>query len=245
MLSMSETERMVVVSPHLDDAVLSLGGTIARTARRAGSVEVLTVFGCDPDSEAPAGGWDRRGGFRTEGEAARGRRDEDRRACAVLGAEPVWLAFGDADYERHGGDAEVREAVASSVAGAAAVVLPGFPLAHPDHAWLTELLLRDRIPCRRLGLYVEQPYAMRAAGGRGWSVPPWLEPHLASPASFMREPVGPRDRRAKLTALRQYRSQLPLLGLTRHGRVGLYSFLWREMRAGGEAVAWVSLDGAG
>jgi LmbE family N-acetylglucosaminyl deacetylase len=240
-LSTSETDRVVVISPHLDDAVLSLGAAIARTARR-GRVEVLTVFGGDPDSEAPAGGWDRRGGFRTEGEAARGRRDEDRRACAVLRAKPVWLAFGDADYDRHGTDEEIREAVSSFVTGADAVLLPGFPLTHADHAQLTELLLRDGIPCHRIGFYVEQPYAFRSPGGRTPVAPPLLESLLASPASFRREPVGLRDRKAKLKALRHYRSQLPLLGLTRHGGIGLYRFLRSETRAGGEAVAWVSLD---
>src|SRR5262249_8239648 len=111
-LSKAESERVVVVSPHLDDAVLSLGAAIACTARGR-SVEVLHVFGGDPESDAPAGGWDRRGGFRTEGEATRARREEDRRACAVLGASPAWLSFGDADYERHGTGEEIRAAVTS------------------------------------------------------------------------------------------------------------------------------------
>ncbi len=51
-------KRVVVVSPHSDDAVLSLGAAIAAWARRGAEVEVLTVFALDPGSHAPAGGWD-------------------------------------------------------------------------------------------------------------------------------------------------------------------------------------------
>ena len=107
--------RIVVVSPHSDDGVLSLGATMSRLARAAREVELLTVFALDPESDAATRGWDERAGFRTEGEAARARREEDRRACALLGVTPAWLPFGSVDYERHGDEDEVREAVAGLV----------------------------------------------------------------------------------------------------------------------------------
>ena len=44
--------RVVVVSPHLDDAVLSLGATMAHAIESGAKVEVLTVFGCEPTSSA-------------------------------------------------------------------------------------------------------------------------------------------------------------------------------------------------
>ena len=50
----------MVVSPHSDDAVLSLGATIASWVGRGAVVELLTVLALDPESEAPAGGWDER-----------------------------------------------------------------------------------------------------------------------------------------------------------------------------------------
>jgi hypothetical protein len=40
------------------------------------------------------------------------------------------------------------------------VLAPGFPLVHPDHAWLTQLLLRNFDRTVRVGLYLEQPYAV-------------------------------------------------------------------------------------
>lgn len=189
----------MVVSPHSDDAVLSLGAAMARWARAGRRVELLTVLALDPESTAPTEGWDRRGGFATEGEAARGRREEDRAACAVLGATAHWLPFGSVDYERHGDDDAIWEAVAEHVEGAGVVLIPGAPLTHPDHAWLSSLL-QNRIAPGAAAFYAEQPYASREG----------ITP-------FARVGVSPRDRVAKWRAVSAYRSQLPLLGM--HGDI--------------------------
>jgi LmbE family N-acetylglucosaminyl deacetylase len=222
------------VSPHLDDAVLSLGAAIAAWSRAGARVETLTVLGCDPASIAPAGGWDRRGGFATEGEAARARREEDRCACAVLGAAPLWLPFGSVDYERHGDEADVRARVAEVVAGADVTLAPGYPLAHPDHEWLLRTLAAGAFTCRRLGLYAEQPYARRAGGEPQLSA--WLEEAAGGRPSFVPVPVSSPARVAKWRAIRCYRSQLPLLGMRRSLRRGPLAVAWRA-----ESVAWADL----
>lgn len=228
------SERIVVVSPHLDDGVLSLGAGIASWVRGGSRVELLTVFACDPASEAQTRGWDARAGFRTEGEAARVRREEDERACAILGATPVWLPFGSVDYERHGDEEAVRAAVASAVDGADAVLLPGSPLSHPDHAWLARVLVGG-VRVRRLGLYAEQPYANRS--GSEPDADAWLADALGATIRFEHVPTSPRDRLAKWRAIRKYRSQLLLLGMRRSLRHGPHSVLW------GERVAWVGERG--
>jgi LmbE family N-acetylglucosaminyl deacetylase len=227
---------IVVISPHLDDAVLSLGASLARAARAGVAIEVLTVFGCDPVSEAPSAGWDRRAGFRTEGEAALARREEDRRACARLRVKPLWLPFGDADYERHGDASDIRRAVGSAVDGSATALLPGAPLTHPDHALLTEVLVEAPLSCRHLGLYVEPLYARRQ-GAREIEVkpPPWLETRIGSPVCFTPVALSLRDRLSKWHAVRAYRSQLPLLGLTQKAGMRLQWLVWRA----DEAVCWV------
>jgi len=219
-------QRIVVVSPHSDDGILSLGASIAAWVRAGATVELLTVLGCDPGSAAPSGGWDRRGGFATESEAARARREEDRRACAVVGVHPVWLPFGSVDYERHGDGADVRHAVAHAVAGADAVLLPGFPLTHPDHEWLLRTLVSDfesdtTRGARGFGLYAEQPYTRRV-GGRP-EVPAWLA-GLVGDAPFEPRRAAPRDRLSKWRAIRRYRSQLPLLGMHRSLRRGAHRY---------------------
>jgi LmbE family N-acetylglucosaminyl deacetylase len=204
--------RIVVVSPHLDDGVLSLGAAMASWAREGAHVELLTVLACDPDSTAPAGGWDARAGHATEGESARIRREEDLRACDHLGATPRWLPFGSVDYDRHGRDDEVRRAVENAIHGAEHVLVPGFPLTHPDHAWLAGLLPGT-------GRFLEQPYSRREGSG--------------APAAYERVPTSPRDRLAKWRAIREYRSQLPLLGMARSLRRGPLALALRA-----EAVAW-------
>ena len=219
----------MVISPHSDDAVLSLGAAIACWVRRGAVVELLTVLALDPESAAAAGGWDERAGFATEGEAAVRRRDEDRRACAILGATPSWLPFGSVDYERHGADGDVRGAVGAVLAGADAVFLPGSPLTHPDHAWLVRALAGT--PLRVVGLYAEQPYTRKE--GAVPAAPSWLEETLG-PAVFEPVQAGLRDHHAKWRAIRQYVSQLPLLALEGSVRRGPASLALHP-----ELVAWV------
>jgi LmbE family N-acetylglucosaminyl deacetylase len=232
-LLVTDAQQVVVVSPHLDDAVLSLGASIASWSRAGVAVEILTVLGCDPESEAPAGGWDRRGGFATERESALARREEDRRACALLGAAPMWLPFGSVDYERHGDVNEVRQAVADAVGKADLVLLPGYPLSHPDHEWVARSLVSDST-ATRFALYAEQPYARRA--GVAPEVPQWLAVATAAVA-FEAAQTQLRDRLAKWRAIGAYGSQLPLLGMRRSLGNGVHRYAlgpeWIAPRAEG------------
>jgi len=226
-----EAERIVVVSPHLDDGVLSLGASIASWSQAGTTVELLTVLACDPDSTAPAGGWDRRGGFATEGESARARREEDRRACAVLGATPIWLPFGSVDYERHGDEWEIRRAALEALRGADLVLVPGAPVTHPDHEWLVRTLLADGLDRGRLALYAEQPYTRRTAAQP--RLPGWLSDALGGAWPLAHASTRLRDRIAKWRAIRCYRSQLPLLGMYRSLRRGPHRYALAP-----ELVAW-------
>jgi LmbE family N-acetylglucosaminyl deacetylase len=72
---------VLVVSPHLDDAALSVPAFVRSRAVLGERVVVLTVF--------------------SEGDDAYDvRRDEDRAALALLGAEPVHLGLRDGPYRR-------------------------------------------------------------------------------------------------------------------------------------------------
>ena len=186
---------IVVLSPHSDDGVLSLGASMARWARRGSRVVLLTVFGLDPGSSTVTEGWDRRAGFGSEGEAARARRDEDRRAAELLGVTPRWLPFGSVDFERHGSEEDIVAGVIDATGESEVVLVPGAPLTHPDHALLHRLVTGHVAP-NRLAEYAEQPYIFREGS-----------------APFAPAPGSPRDRIAKWRAIRAYRSQLPLLAL--------------------------------
>jgi LmbE family N-acetylglucosaminyl deacetylase len=194
----------VVLSPHLDDAVFSLGATISKLSRAGSRVEVLTVFADDPLSDAPAIGWDIRGGFATEGEAARARRREDHEACSLVGAQPQWLAFRGGGYTPDKDEDAIAAAIAEHVAGADALLVPGFPLRNPDHRWLAELLERKPTHVRRVGRYVEQPYFHAARKEMPLPRPGWKTVFLS-----------PTDRLRKRRAILAYASQLPMLSVSR------------------------------
>lgn len=223
--------RVVVISPHLDDAVLSLGGTIAGAARRGAQVEVLTVFAGDPASDAPAGRWDAAAGFLTEGEAAAARRHEDRQACDILGAEPVWLPFGDKQYERRGGDDTIRGAIVERLSGAGIALIPGSPLVHSDHAFVAQLLLGRDLACGTIGLYREQPYSSAHWDRRERNLSRVVSGvTLPELPPFQSSRLGTLDRIAKWRAAGEYRSQLRRL---RSGPRGLF------IRLGREAISWL------
>ena len=228
---------MVVVSPHIDDAVFSLAATIGEATREGTKVDILTVFGLDPDSDAPANGWDERGGFATEGDAATGRRIEDAAACGIVGAEPHWLAFRGSGYASERPGDEIHASVLQAVDGADTVLIPGFPLTNPDHAWLSALLTERSLPCRRLGVYAEQPYRYGVRKERPRPEAPATLEHARTRVSawtYHRPRV--REYRLKRRAIRAYTSQLPLLGYA--GTRKLDRLLLHEARHGGEAISW-------
>ena len=229
--------RVVIISPHLDDAVLSLGSSIAATARGGATIEVLSVFCGNPASRATAGTWDRKSGFASEGDASRTRREEDRTACTILGATARWLSFGDEQYERRGNEQEVCSAIAAAVDGADVVLIPGWPLTNSDHAWLSEMLLRTRLRCSRLGLYLEEPYAFYRRESGPVTCTPTLHSMVGAMPSWHHLSVSRLDRQLKRKAVRAYRSQARQLGL---GFLGVLRLLQYERARGGEAIAWLS-----
>jgi LmbE family N-acetylglucosaminyl deacetylase len=220
--------RIAVVSPHLDDGVLSLGAFIASATRRGARVLLVTVFAGDPQSTKPAGGWDRRAGFATEGEAVRARRVEDYAACAVLGAEPVWLMHSEADYGERGAESTTRDEILQAVAEMQAILVPGFPLTNPDHAAVSRMLVTRERSVQRVGMYAEQPYRY------------WSRRQRRLQRGWVRLGTSPESVRLKRQAIREYRSQIPLLGLDRGRPARLDRLLASEVLARGEAIAWLT-----
>src|ERR1700722_2310071 len=77
---------ILVLSPHLDDAVLSCSLRILRESNAGRNVKVATLF---------SGAWPKLFGVDFYG----GRRAEDKAALGVLGIDdPIWLGFRDAIF---------------------------------------------------------------------------------------------------------------------------------------------------
>ena len=185
---------MLIVSPHLDDAVLSCWSVLARPQGPAGSVTVVDVCAGVPPSGV-LGEWDARGGATSSRARVEQRRVEEAAALVGTGACIVLLDLLDWQY---GPDREdVAAALAPHLAGAGWVYAPAGIGGHRDH-----LRVRDAVLALHPAavLYADLPYALR----HGFEPPlPGYEPDeiaLDAPAVA-----------AKLAALRLYATQVPLL----------------------------------
>jgi LmbE family N-acetylglucosaminyl deacetylase len=89
----------VYLSPHLDDAVFSCGGLIARQIAAGESVTVITVCAGDPP-QGPLSDFARALHmlWHAAGPPVPARREEDLAACKRLGAEAIHLEIPDAIY---------------------------------------------------------------------------------------------------------------------------------------------------
>jgi LmbE family N-acetylglucosaminyl deacetylase len=151
---------LLVVSPHLDDAVMSCAGAIYAHARDGHRVVVATVF--------------------TQGRDHARRRDEDVAACAALGAEALHLGLLDAP-ERLGiarshraiveeevvADADVSAVCAAlddvvDSVHAACIYAPLGVGDHIDHR-VVHAAMHRRAP---VVLYEDRPYAFLAGATR-------------------------------------------------------------------------------
>jgi LmbE family N-acetylglucosaminyl deacetylase len=182
----------IYLSPHLDDAVLSCAGLIARQTALGARVTVLTIFAGDPPS-GPLSPFaqvlhDR---WESPNSPAAIRRGEDHAACTLLGASALHLDFPDAIYRSgpHGGalypdvetifatphpeDEKLLDLLAirlrQECPTEAKVYVPLCFGAHVDHQ-LTRLTAESLK--RSLMYYFDLPYAARSA---------LLPPNLESP----------------------------------------------------------------
>ena len=144
-----ELDRVVIVSPHLDDAVLSCGNFMAVHP----GASVVTVFAGNPPAypTEPMRKWDVQSGFAPGDDVMETRRQEDDAALAVVDATPVHLEFIEHSY--NAGDRPVApEVLVDGLAPAVAtlrptLVLAPFGLANPDHDVTHRacMLARDRL----------------------------------------------------------------------------------------------------
>ena len=202
-----ELESVVILSPHLDDAVLGCGRLLSAYP----GATVVTLYAGAPDAYPdPMTHWDTLAGFVPGDDVLARRREEDAAALAVLDATPVWLDFVEHQYlpraEWVGPDDTVDrlEAVLRELAPTA--VLVPFGLANPDHAAAHEagLRVRDRYDAPAWLCYEDTGYK-HIPGMLAWRVAQLFRRGLwPTPVAV---PVDADDDR-KRAALDCYRSQL-------------------------------------
>jgi LmbE family N-acetylglucosaminyl deacetylase len=203
-------DRIVVVSPHFDDAAMGAGHLLASYPRTT----VVTVLAGRPPSypEVPSD-WDALGGFTSGDDVVAARRLEDVAAMAVLESEYRWLEFPDHQYL-----APADRPTASEVAPVLTAVLRDLQptsvfipmgLGNPDHVMVHEasLLARAEMPDPVWFCYEDHGYK-HIPGLLAWRVAKLLRSHpWPTPAIVPHVPDEDRKRRA----IWCYVSQIPPL----------------------------------
>lgn len=234
---------VLLLSPHLDDAVLDCWSVL--TADR--EVTVINVFTGLP----PAGSrtyWDSIAGFDDSQELFRARITEDREALALAGRSPMNLPFLEGQYRvarRPPFFSELDALIAERAPECSRVYAPvNIGVMHSDHRLVlgyARVLAAQGIEVQ---LYADVPYAVQY-GWPGWVTGEPADPHinvdafwesdltalgLAGPdATVVR--LDQEQARAKLAAMRTYRTQFPTLdrgpiGQLSNPRVHSYELFW-------------------
>lgn len=200
--------RLIVVSPHLDDAILGCTGLLVMCP---GSI-VCTVFAGEPEEPIHTG-WDEASGFADSHEALHARRKEDERALALCGAQPLWLDFLDGQY----GSTPAIEAVADTLAVQFTrfdSYLPVCPLGlwHSDYE-LVGAACRLLLRARRVARYIAYEDAIyRAIPGVLPAAFAQLEADRLNAKAMSARPFGGASARRiaalKRRAVRAYPSQI-------------------------------------
>lgn len=219
------------LSPHLDDAVLSCGGTIFQLTRQGAAVTILTIMAGDPPDPLPDTPIvrDLHQRWRAGESPVAVRRQEDMDAAKVLNATTNHRQYGDCVYRVHGGvalypseeslfgDVHPEDSLPGSLAVEAALfnfVFPNLkaiyaPLGvghHVDHQIVRDwaLMLYQRNPEIDTYFYEEYPYTRDLDA---------IEAAYAYlPADYEYAPIlvelEKQDINAKIQAIACHRSQL-------------------------------------
>ena len=169
---------VLALSPHLDDAAFSAGGTLARLTASGWNAEVVTVFTASvPNPRGFALDCQLDKGLPVDVDYMALRRAEDATACEALGARPTWLTFREAPHRGYESapelfgprryDNALAKALEASLASLISnrivdlILAPQAVGGHVDHVELVSALQRLG-PKQPVLWWADWPYAARA-----------------------------------------------------------------------------------
>jgi LmbE family N-acetylglucosaminyl deacetylase len=167
----------IIISPHFDDAVLSLGGSMAAFP---GSPIMVTVFAGMPNPDQKDAYWDKMSGFSDSNEAIAARTKENVNASAIYNAKTINLKYQDSQY-RSGKDDNIEQSVVRDIENiikennkpGVSINIYGpaifdLSIEHPDHLIAHEALMGankdfSNMKNLRFFMYEDYPYAEKSA----------------------------------------------------------------------------------
>jgi LmbE family N-acetylglucosaminyl deacetylase len=208
----------VVLSPHLDDAVLSAWSVLAGP----GDVHVVNVCSGLPPAGLVLSPWDRLTGAVSSRSRMLERLREDRVALRRAGRQATRLDFPEAQYRDGPLDQHLLcDALANVLKGVAEAWAPAGIGGHDDHLQVRDAAVQI---CNNGGpplkLYADIPYAVKY-GWPGWVIAAQDDPNLiveewwrrflpgGVELSAEKHALSPTATQDKLHALAAYRTQLP------------------------------------
>ena len=210
LVAAAELERVVMVSPHLDDAVL---GCAQLMVAHPGATVVTVFAGAPVRYPDPMTHWDTVAGFAAGDDVLALRKEEDKAALAELDAVPAWLDFVEHQYlerdEWVQPDAIVGALESTLRSLRPTAVLAPFGLANPDHGCTHDaaMLVRERYDGPAWFCYEDSGYK-HIPGLLAWRIAQLFRSGVwPTPAAPTIDPGQERKRQA----IAQYASQVRAL----------------------------------
>jgi LmbE family N-acetylglucosaminyl deacetylase len=210
-LDPSVLAKVLVVSPHFDDAAL---GAAHLLTSYPDSTVVTVLGGRPPSYPEEVTEWDSASGFTAQDDVVAIRQEEDRAAMASMQATPIWLDFPDHQYlaiDQRPTPSDIAPSLQRAIeeADPSAVFLP-MGLANPDHILTHDAGLLARSAMMQDGrdrvwfCYEDAGYK-HLPGLLAWRVSKLFRANLWPTPAIV--PIQP-DMDRKATAIRLYTSQI-------------------------------------
>ncbi len=210
----------IILSPHYDDAALSLGGLLAREGKNA---LVVSFFTDSPDI-ATTTNWDARSGLASSTDPEKIRSTENEKSAAITGARIQSLYYRDNQYGHTATDDELVADISKDIqillaahSGYAHIDVygpatfgPG--ITHPDHAILHQAYLNvaKDYPNTAINFYIYEdfPYVTRFNRDVVKSLQGYMED--ADEIYLERQQIDLTEKQVntKLKAIVEYKSQV-------------------------------------
>ncbi len=213
----------IILSPHFDDGVLSLGGLMARNKDEFKKELLVATFFTRRPAETMHTQWDKISGFSDSGEAMSARTKENEKALVPFSAIIKNYNYSDFQYRKKNENEETRQAISKDIEtllenynqqeifiyGPATF---GEKITHPDHQIVHDSLMdiwqKNRALNVQFFMYEDFPYAQQFAMSNPSSLNAYLEEKEKKKLKENPIELNQAELAEKITGIYAYESQV-------------------------------------